>query len=63
MSIILPFPQNQVPRQGQPLEKPEKIGQILFFTGVRFERHLDNEHIDNRPQRGGNASGKRRRKA
>jgi len=63
MSIILPFPHTQVPRRRPPLETHEKSGQILFFTGVRIERDVEQDTLDSHPQRGGNSTGKRRRKA
>ena len=63
MSIILPFPHTQVPRRRLALEAHEKSGQILFFTGVRFEREAEQGTVDTHPQQSGTSTSKRRRKA
>jgi hypothetical protein len=60
MSNILHFSLER-PRRTRPEATQEgPMGQILFFTGVRFERHAE----DDDSQRGGAAvQGRRRRKA
>jgi hypothetical protein len=62
MSVILHFPKQPKPRSQTSLEGREGTAQILFFTGVRIERHGEDEQAS-RPQRGGSTGGKRRRKA
>ncbi len=63
MSIVLQFPKEPKPRSPSGSESREHSAEILFFTGVRIERHTGDDHQVSRPQRGGSASGKRRRKA
>ncbi|MDQ0394558.1 hypothetical protein [Labrys monachus] len=62
MSVILHFPKqpNSRPQSGR--EGREKSAEILFFTGVRIERHGEGEQAS-RPQRRGSTGGKRRGKA
>jgi hypothetical protein len=62
MSVILHFPRQPHPRSESGLEGREKSAEILFFTGVRIERHGEEEQAS-RPQRRGSTGGKRRRKA
>jgi hypothetical protein len=63
MSVILHFPKPSMPRAASGTEARDHTAEILFFTGVRFERHADEDAKLPRPQRGGSTSGKRRRKA
>ncbi len=62
MSIVLPFPiRPQPPRLPTEQEAREHNAEILFFTGVRIERHGEDDHQSPQPRRG--AGGKRHRKA
>jgi hypothetical protein len=63
MSVILHFPKQPKLRSQSEPENRETSAEILFFTGVRFERHYEDDHQVTRPQRGGSSTGKRRRKA
>lgn len=63
MSIVLPFPKQ--PRPQRPLgesEMREHSAEILFFTGIRIERHAEDDHQSPQPRRG-TGGGKRQRKA
>jgi len=62
MSVILHFPKQPRPRSQAALEGHEKSAEILFFTGVRIERHSGEEQAS-RPQRRGSSGGGRGRKA
>ena len=62
MSVILHFPKQPKPRSESGHEGREKSAEILFFTGVRIERHGDEEQAS-RPESRGSTGGKRRRKA
>jgi hypothetical protein len=68
MGAIVQFSQS-TPRQTRPVDAgTERSGVILFFTGVRIERHADTEAIEadatgTRPARSGAPGGRRRRKA
>ncbi|MDQ0469715.1 hypothetical protein [Labrys wisconsinensis] len=68
MGAIVQFPQS-TPRQTRLIDAgPERSGAILFFTGVRIERHADTAAIEadatgTRPAQSGTPSGRRRRKA
>ena len=62
MSVILQFT-TDVPRRTRRAAAPEgPFGQILFFTGVRMERHQD-DTATNRPDSDQAAKSRRRRKA
>lgn len=62
MSIVLTFPRRfQPPRPPSEHEATEPGAEILFFTGVRIERHTEDDHQSPQPRRG--AGGKRHRKA
>lgn len=63
MSIVLQFPKQPHPRSPRGDQVPEYSAKILFFTGVRIERHVEEDLEVTRPQRGGSTNGKRRRKA
>jgi hypothetical protein len=63
MSIVLHFPKQPQPRTSSGSENREHSAEILFFTGVRIERHNEDDQQASRPQRGGSAGGKRHRKA
>ncbi len=63
MSIVLQFPKQPQPRSPSGSQGHEYSAEILFFTGVRIERHDEGDHQAARPQRGGSANGKRHRKA
>jgi hypothetical protein len=63
MSIVLQFPKQPNPRLPSGSENSERNAEILFFTGVRIERHVEDDHKASRPQRGGSTGGKRHRKA
>jgi hypothetical protein len=63
MSNVLPFPKQSPHRSLPDSERLGRSAEILFFTGVRIERHLDDDHQDNRAQRRGSTGGKRHRKA
>ncbi|CAM5770050.1 hypothetical protein LMIY3S_03042 [Labrys miyagiensis] len=63
MSIVLQFPKQPRPPLPPGSYDREHNAEILFFTGVRIERHTEDDHQDNRPQRRGSAGGKRHRKA
>jgi hypothetical protein len=63
MSIVLQFPKYPQPRSPSGSENREQSAEILFFTGVRIERHTEDDHQVTRPQRGGSANGRRHRKA
>jgi hypothetical protein len=62
MSIVLQFPIRPHPRSQSADEQAGSGADILFFTGVRIERHTEDDKV-NGPQRGGSANGRRRRKA
>jgi hypothetical protein len=61
MSIVLPFPKQPRPQRlpGEH-EAREQSAEILFFTGVRIERHVEDDRQSPQPRRG---AGKRQRKA
>ena len=62
MSVILKFPTNPSRRSGEPIAPGERRGEILFYTGVRIERHVEDAVP---PRRGDDRAAKagRRRKA
>ena len=63
MSIVLPFPkQPQAPRPPSEQEAREPSAESLFFTGVRIERHVEDDRQSPQPRRGA-GGGKRHRKA
>jgi hypothetical protein len=62
MSVVLRFSQELARRPLRPIGQDEPRGEILFFTGVRFERHCEPES-DSGSDRRGNTQGRRRRKA
>ncbi|MEN3930424.1 hypothetical protein WJT86_05015 [Microvirga sp. W0021] len=60
-ATIIPFPVDRAKEKKAELSKADKLGQILFFTGVRYERwdesyydHQDDDHMP--PRRGGSRS-------
>jgi hypothetical protein len=62
MSVILQF-RSDVPRRARPApSSDERRGEILFFTGIRVERHLD-DTIDPHTHSSPSARTGRRRKA
>jgi hypothetical protein len=63
MSIVLQFPKQPQPRSPSGSENRGHTAEILFFTGVRIERHTEDDHQDNRSERRGSTGGKRHRKA
>lgn len=38
MAIVIPFAPQRRPRQGSACSLPPRTAEILFFTGVRYER-------------------------
>jgi len=62
MSVILHFPTQPKPRTEAGLEGRETSAEILFFTGIRIERHGE-EDQESRPQGRSSTGGRRRRKA
>ena len=38
MAIVIPFAPQRRPRQAQACSLPQRTADILFFTGVRYER-------------------------
>ena len=62
MSNVLSFPIEKARRSGREIRPEEVRGEIRFFTGVRFERHLDPESGET-PSAKDRASRGRRRKA
>jgi hypothetical protein len=63
MSIVLQFPKQPQPPSPAASPSRDHSAEILFFTGVRIERHTGDDHQDSRPQGRGSAGGKRHRKA
>ena len=68
MGAIVHFPQSTPRRARQSDAGTESSGDIVFFTGVRIERHADTEVVEapatgTRPAQRGGSSGRRRRKA
>lgn len=63
MSVILHFPKQPKLRTQSERENREFSADILFFTGVRIERQVEDDHQVTHPERGGSTGGKRRRKA
>lgn len=39
MGMVIPWPGHPQGRTTRPFAEGEKRGEILFFTGVRYERH------------------------
>jgi hypothetical protein len=65
MSVILNFT-GRTARERPPIGSDETRGEILFFTGVRIERHVEEPVDDLSPPVGASsraAKGGRRRKA
>ena len=61
MSNVLSFRAPVARRPGRSLQPDEPRGEILFFTGVRIERHVETEIEDNRPATDGASRGRRRK--
>ena len=57
MSVILKFNTELSRRPRRPLEEGEPRGAILFFTGVRIERHVEADPAERR----GRLQGRRRK--
>jgi hypothetical protein len=55
MSIVIPFAPRAKPVQAN-LAVPSEPAQILFFTGVRYERQAELKPIDRQPRRRGRPS-------
>ena len=55
MSIVIPFAPRAKPAQPN-LAAPREPAQILFFTGVRYERQAEPMPIDMQPRRRGRPS-------
>lgn len=59
MGELLEF--RQRPRRGRVAPENGREAQILFFTGVRYERHVE-EPEPQTPERCGNKEGSKRRR-
>lgn len=63
MGVILSFPGQGRPRRD---DKPDSNGasaEIVFFTGVRIERHAETDTLTGGPVRSGGPQPRPRRKA
>ena len=48
MAVIVAFPKCPAPRDPDKLDRTQ-MAQILFFTGVRYERHAEAGHAGTSP--------------
>lgn len=62
MGSVLPFqaPARAARKRAAERDASEPMGQIVFFTGVRYERHPEPQQDPRRPNAGGRRARRRR---